>query len=127
MDRPKSETSDFGWRDREGACKAIRCAPSNVERARKKIDVHTLTPSPTLPRKRQTEFAARAQSTAHEHALTQIPVWYDLFQRNGRDQSKGRPVMPTGRPSLESRERLGSPLAVGLMASAAILADLRDL
>jgi hypothetical protein len=107
MDRPKSETSDFGWRDREGACKAIRCAPSNVERARKKIDVHTLTPSPTLPRKRgreQTEFAARAQSTAHEHALTQIPVWYDLFQRNGRDQNKGRPVVATAALSLTRRK-----------------------
>src|SRR6266540_5292732 len=47
MSRPKSETSDFGWRDREGACK--------------KIHACKLTPSPTLPRKRErehTEFAA---------------------------------------------------------------------
>src|SRR5262249_1591202 len=44
---PKSETSDFGWRDREGA------------RNMKALQV---TPSPTLPRKRereQTELGAR--------------------------------------------------------------------
>ena len=43
---PKSETSDFGWSDRVGAC--IR-------------DFAQDAPSPTLPRKRErerTEFAA---------------------------------------------------------------------
>src|SRR5262245_44689846 len=28
IDRPKSETSDFGWRDREGACKKIHVCSS---------------------------------------------------------------------------------------------------
>src|SRR5262249_36930972 len=44
---PKSDISDFGWRDREGACK--------------KIGPCARTPSPPLPRKRereQTESAA---------------------------------------------------------------------
>src|SRR6266545_3248452 len=62
LNRPKSDISDFGWRDREGACNKIegRC---------KNIHVRTLTPSPTLPRKRgreQTEFAACADFTSHE-------------------------------------------------------------
>src|ERR1700757_3858452 len=46
---PKSETSDFGWRDREGARNMIK----------------HVTPSPPLPRKRgreQTELAARTDS-----------------------------------------------------------------
>ena len=56
LNRPKSDISDFGWRDREGACK-------NIEAACKESCAR-LTPSPTLPRKRgreQTEFAARAE------------------------------------------------------------------
>jgi hypothetical protein len=51
---PKSETSDFGWRDREGACSKIKARSNNIH-------VRTLTPSPTLPRRRGrewTEFAA---------------------------------------------------------------------
>src|SRR5262245_1709444 len=52
-------------RDREGACNKIegRC---------KNIHVRTLTPSPTLPRKRgreHTEFVARVDFTPHELAL----------------------------------------------------------
>ena len=71
---PKSETSDFGWRDREGACNKIegRC---------KNIHVHTLTPSPTLPRKRgreQTEFAACADSTSDQHALPAVHLGPDI-------------------------------------------------
>ncbi len=62
LNRPKSDISDFGWRDREGAY-------NRIEGGSKKSHVHTLTPSPTLPRKRereQTEFAF-ALTSARRH------------------------------------------------------------
>src|SRR5262245_27905576 len=60
----------------EGACNKVEGACNKVDTACKKIHVRTLTPSPSLPRKRgreQTGFAARADSTLHEHALTPCP------------------------------------------------------
>jgi hypothetical protein len=65
IDWPKSETSDFGSRDREGACD--------------KIHVRTLTPSPTLPRKRGRE---RTEHVAHNS--------YSLISRLKRSISAPR-------------------------------------
>jgi hypothetical protein len=70
---PKSETSDFGWRDREGAC-------NKIEERCKNIYVRTLTPSPTLPRKRgreHTECAACVDFAYQLSMETIASIWLD--------------------------------------------------
>src|SRR5215831_18258880 len=77
-------------RAREGACNKIGGACNKIEGACKRIQrihMHTLTPSPTLPRKRgreQTEFAARADSAPHEQML-----WTTRFPHSSAFSSTG--------------------------------------
>src|SRR5215467_7187251 len=68
---PKSDKSDFGWRDRKEACnKAHACKP---------------TPSPTLPRKRERERTEIAAPSAG-YSLHGIP-WSARPRESGTRES----------------------------------------